>query len=51
MGLDESDSVTVSIGISHAPDKRIDTSDELIRIADNALFEAKHKGRDKFVVG
>jgi diguanylate cyclase (GGDEF)-like protein len=50
MGLDESDSVTVSIGISHAPDKRIDTPDELIRIADNALFEAKHKGRDKVVV-
>jgi diguanylate cyclase (GGDEF)-like protein len=50
MGLDEDYSVTVSIGISCAPDKRINTPDELISFADNALFEAKHKGRDQVIV-
>jgi len=50
MGLDEGDSVTVSIGISRAPDKRIHTPDELISFADTALFRAKNKGRDQVVV-
>jgi diguanylate cyclase (GGDEF)-like protein len=50
MGLDEEYTVTVSIGISRAPDKRIHTPDELISVADTALFRAKNKGRDQVVV-
>jgi diguanylate cyclase (GGDEF)-like protein len=38
---------TVSIGISCAPHTKIKTHDDLISLADDALFEAKNCGRDK----
>ncbi|MBI4823811.1 MAG: sensor domain-containing diguanylate cyclase [Nitrospirae bacterium] len=42
--------LTVSMGVSSCPHKRIKTQDDLITFADSALFEAKNKGRDKVVV-
>jgi len=50
MGLEKGDMVTVSIGIACSPDEGIKTSDELISLADNAMFAAKKKGRDRIVV-
>lgn len=41
--------VTVSIGIAALP-AHAETSNELMRIADEALFEAKAKGRNRVVV-
>ncbi len=42
--------ITVSIGIACSTDKKIKTEDDLINCADNALFEAKSRGRDQVVV-
>ena len=42
--------ITVSIGISCAPHPKIKTHDELISLADDALFEAKKSGRDKVMM-
>jgi two-component system, cell cycle response regulator len=42
--------ITVSIGVSSYPHPKIQTHDELISFADDALFEAKNSGRDKIVV-
>jgi two-component system cell cycle response regulator len=42
--------VTVSMGIATFPHKKIKTQDDLITYADNALFEAKAKGRNKVVI-
>lgn len=39
--------VTVSIGISGAPDGPIDSEDKLVRVADYALYEAKRQGRNR----
>lgn len=50
MGLEKGDMVTVSIGIACTPDEGIKTSDELINLADNAMFAAKKKGRDRIFV-
>ena len=50
MGIKEGERITVSIGIACSPDKRIQTHDDLITLADNALFKAKNKGRDQIVV-
>lgn len=50
MGIEEGERITVSLGIACSPDKRIQTHDDLITLADNALFKAKNKGRDQIVV-
>jgi diguanylate cyclase (GGDEF)-like protein len=42
--------ITVSLGIACSPDKRIKDYDDLINVADNALFRAKEKGRDRIAV-
>ncbi len=39
--------VTISVGISHYPSRGIDTVDDLIRIADDALYQAKRNGRNR----
>lgn len=41
--------VTVSIGISEI-DKNINTSIQIIKYADNALYEAKHTGKNKVCI-
>jgi len=43
-------SVTLSFGIATYPDHGIDT-DELMRVADTALYKAKEEGRDRVIVG
>jgi diguanylate cyclase (GGDEF)-like protein/PAS domain S-box-containing protein len=43
-------SITLSFGIATYPDHGIDT-DELIRVADTALYKAKEEGRDRVIVG
>ena len=42
--------VTVSLGIACTPDRKIKNYDDLINVADNALFRAKEKGRDRIAV-
>ncbi len=42
--------ITVSIGISCFPHPEVQTHDDLISLADNALFEAKNNGRDKVII-
>jgi diguanylate cyclase (GGDEF)-like protein len=42
--------ITVSIGISSFPHPRIKTHDELISSADDALYEAKNSGRDRYSI-
>jgi len=42
--------ITVSIGITSCPDKRIKTQDDIITFTDNALFDAKNSGRDQIKV-
>jgi two-component system, cell cycle response regulator len=39
--------ITVSIGISCYPDKRIDSPDKLIQLADKALYCSKENGRNR----
>lgn len=48
--LGEKNRLTVSMGISIFPSRKVDSSDRLITVADNALFEAKKRGRDRIVV-
>ena len=48
--LDKEHGVTVSVGVSCAPHKKMKNFDDLINLADNALFQAKEKGRDQTVV-
>jgi two-component system, cell cycle response regulator len=48
--LKNKNGITVSVGISCAPHPKIKTHDELISLADDALFEAKQSGRDKVMV-
>ena len=48
--LGEKTGVTVSMGISTYPDQRINGADELITLADDALFKAKDRGRDQLVL-
>lgn len=42
---------TISAGISSYPDMKIDNIDDLIRIADASLYEAKRQGRNRIVIG
>jgi len=42
--------VTISLGVATYPHARINTIDDLIRLADNALFEAKKNGRNRVEV-
>lgn len=42
--------LTVSIGISTYPHEKIHSHDDLISMADEALFAAKRKGRDRIAV-
>lgn len=42
--------ITVSIGISYCPHPEVQTHDDLISFADNALYEAKNSGRDKVII-
>ncbi len=45
---DESDlRLTVSIGISFFPNKSVSTSDRLVALADEALYQAKRDGRNR----
>ena len=48
--LENKKGITVSIGISCTPHPKIKTHDELISLADDALFEAKKSGRDKVIM-
>jgi two-component system, cell cycle response regulator len=41
--------VTVSMGISYMPTSMIKTPEDLIACADKALYEAKHRGRNRVV--
>ncbi len=43
----ENNLLTVSIGISGLPDKKIETEDKLMRCADIALYRAKQNGRNR----
>jgi len=42
--------ITVSMGIAHYPDARVEEYEDLITLADDALFEAKRRGRDTYVI-
>jgi two-component system, cell cycle response regulator len=41
--------IAVSIGIACRPNKKIKNYDDLINLADNAMFTAKKRGRDRIV--
>ena len=43
-------SITLSFGIATYPDHGTDIN-ELIRVADTALYKAKEEGRDRVMVG
>ena len=41
--------VTVSIGIAAMPDERINGTDDILKIADDLLYEAKNSGRNRII--
>lgn len=43
-------SMTASLGIVNAPDARATSPAEMVRLADEALYAAKHQGRNRVVV-
>jgi len=43
-------SITMSLGVATSPDKRVETLDDLIKLADDALLEAKREGRNQIRV-
>lgn len=40
---------TVSLGLSACPDQRLDSGDDLIRLADEALYIAKENGKNRLI--
>lgn len=48
--LKQDDAITVSVGVSTYPNRKIKIQDDLISLADDALMRAKTGGRDKIVV-
>jgi diguanylate cyclase (GGDEF)-like protein len=42
--------ITVSVGVSLYPSRDIKTKDQLLKSADEALYRAKHEGRDRICV-
>jgi len=49
-GITSNEQITVSIGVAGAPDPSIDNGEKLIRAADNVLYEAKNKGRNRIEI-
>lgn len=47
--LQEDQRITVSFGIACLPHEKIKNPDDLINFADNALYQAKEKGRDLII--
>ncbi|NLI75898.1 MAG: diguanylate cyclase [Candidatus Riflebacteria bacterium] len=43
-------SVTISLGVSSVPHNSVETTQEMIKAADEALYAAKHSGRNRFQV-
>ena len=41
--------VTISIGIAAMPDERINGTDDILKIADDFLYEAKNSGRNRII--
>jgi diguanylate cyclase (GGDEF) domain len=41
--------VTISIGIATMPDERINSIDDILKIADDFLYEAKNSGRNRII--
>ena len=41
--------VTISIGIATMPDERINSTDDILKIADDFLYEAKNSGRNRII--
>ena len=39
--------VTVSVGVAAIPNAKVSTISDLIRLADDALYAAKHNGRNR----
>ncbi len=48
-GQDRCIKVTISLGVSTFPSPEITKADDLVGLADNALYKAKNNGRDKTV--
>jgi len=48
--LKPGDAITVSLGVSSYPNRKIKIQDDLISLADDALMQAKLGGRDRIVV-
>jgi two-component system cell cycle response regulator len=42
--------ITISIGIASLPDDNIKTTDAFIKLADDALYQAKKEGRNRIIV-
>jgi diguanylate cyclase (GGDEF)-like protein len=47
---DISEKITASIGIASVPESNIESAEKLINVSDNALYEAKTRGRNRIEV-